>query len=506
MKTWLFFDHWHIEAQDNVALCQGQPKWCPEAAYEDPSFDHLEMWPTVYRDQSSGRWHLLYYASSFPLVLMGAESEDGIHWQPISRTEIQPPGEKYAPHHLFTVPAAGGGAVYIDPTSSDARPFKFFFSQKGGPKAAQAGLDAEAYVDETIQKEMGIKPYLSEHRMAASADGLDWEVDPTASWGWVKHPSWQPEDPIFCFFNDKLKLHTMITRPGWGDRRVVLLTSPDTIRWSKPELLLQPDSLDPPQFHFYGMPVVAYEGLFVGFLWTAHFANCTRLDRFNQMWGIIDNQLTYSYDGLRFQRGLRRPFIPLNDPGQPGSAIIYPTCLVEHNDELRIYSVGSRHWHGWHIGENMETKLRRPLPKGEGPSTAILTHTLRKDGFMYLASKGGWARFISKPMVLKEPKLSINAQAPYGELRCQMCDMESRPLEGFSFEENVPFIENDALDWALAWKGGSLTELVGKVVRLEFKFRHARLYAVRGDFHFADAVDVTMIADGQPIDTKPFDF
>jgi hypothetical protein len=50
MKTWLLSDHWHIEAQDNVVLCQGQPKWCPEASYEDPSFDHLEMWPTVYRD------------------------------------------------------------------------------------------------------------------------------------------------------------------------------------------------------------------------------------------------------------------------------------------------------------------------------------------------------------------------------------------------------------------------------------------------------------------------
>jgi len=164
------------------------------------------------------------------------------------------------------------------------------------------------------------------------------------------------------------------------------------------------------------------------------------------------------------------------------------------------------HWHGWHIGEHLESKLRRPLPKGEGPSTAVLMHTLRKDGFTYLTSRGGWASFISKPMVLKEPKLSINAQAPYGELRCQVRDMESRPLEGFSFEENAPFIKNDALDWELAWKGGSLTELVGKVVRLEFKFRHARLYALRGDFHFADAVDVTMIADGQPIDTTPFDF
>jgi len=59
MKTWLFFDQWHIEAQDNVALCQGQPKWRPEATYEDPNFDHLELWPTVYKDQATDHWHML---------------------------------------------------------------------------------------------------------------------------------------------------------------------------------------------------------------------------------------------------------------------------------------------------------------------------------------------------------------------------------------------------------------------------------------------------------------
>jgi hypothetical protein len=298
----------------------------------------------------------------------------------------------------------------------------------------------------------------------------------------------------------------MTTRPGWGDRRTVVQTSPDALNWSEPALLLQPDPLDPPQSHFYGMPVVPYEGVFVGFLLTAHFANSDRLARFNQMWGTVDSQLTYSFDGLRFQRGLRETFIPLNDPGLPGSAIIYPMCMVPHDRELRIYSTGSQQLHGHGVNGHSVSKTERPKRKGEGPSCAILLHTLRKDGFVYLASHGNWASFISKPMILKEPQLSINVQAPYGEVCYQLCDMESRPLEGFSFDDNVPFIEGDSLDWALTWKGGNLTELVGQVVRLEFKFRHARLYAVRGDFHFADAVDVTMIADRQPIDTTLFDF
>ena len=36
---------------------------------------------------------------------------------------------------------------------------------------------------------------------------------------------------------------------------------------------------------------------------------------------------------------------------------------------------------------------------------------------------------------------------------------------------------------------GRLAEAIGKVVRLQIDFRHARLHALHGDFHFADALD-----------------
>ena len=54
MRTWLFWDTWHLEHQDNVELCQGRPEWIPEATYEDPGFDYLGCWPQVYRDGASG--------------------------------------------------------------------------------------------------------------------------------------------------------------------------------------------------------------------------------------------------------------------------------------------------------------------------------------------------------------------------------------------------------------------------------------------------------------------
>ena len=68
-KTWLFWNLWHLEGQHNLELCQGQPKWVREAVYVD-EVDGLAAWPTVYRDEASGRWRMLYTARWRPYTLI----------------------------------------------------------------------------------------------------------------------------------------------------------------------------------------------------------------------------------------------------------------------------------------------------------------------------------------------------------------------------------------------------------------------------------------------------
>ena len=495
MKTWLFWDWWHIEHQDNLELCQGEPEWVPEATYEDPTLDYLGSIPAVYRDTTWGQWRMLYPGSGYPLTLMGAESDDGVHWHPMNRPDVQPPGEKYAPNHLFTVESASGGPVYIDPVAKDDRPFKLYCVQRGGPAAKRAQLQQDSYFHEVVKGE-GVKPWMAENRIATSEDGLNWRLEEDANWTF---PQWHPDTPASCFYNGDLGLYTLVTRPGHGDRRVATLTSDDALNWSNLQLAMQPDPMDPPQTQFYSMPTWPYEGNFVGFLWIAHFSNSRRLDRFNQLWGTIDSQITYSLDGVHFQRGFRRPFMRLNEPGLPGSGVIYPTCLVQTDQELRIYSSATRDLH--HQNANAQF-----LRKGESPPAAVIMHTLRKDGFNYLASKGNWADLITKPLVLKMPELQMNALAPYGEVTFQLTDLVSRPIEGFTFGDCIPFRTDDRLDWQVRWEGKTLDEVVGRVIRLEMQFRHARIFALRGDFHFADALDVALIEDGKKIDTTLFDF
>ena len=54
--------------------------------------------------------------------------------------------------------------------------------------------------------------------------------------------------PLNCWhvehYNHHRGEHVMITRPGWGDRRIAVQTSPDARKWSNLELLMQLDALD----------------------------------------------------------------------------------------------------------------------------------------------------------------------------------------------------------------------------------------------------------------------
>ena len=248
---------------------------------------------------------------------------------------------------------------------------------------------------------------------------------------------------------------------------------------------------------FYGMPVAAYERYYIGLLWIFRHGSSDLVRQYNHDVALMDAQLAYSFDGVRFQRGVRESFIQLNEPGEPGSGMLEPSCMVDTGEEIRIYSAAGKHSHG------MSRQFR-------GRSDGMITveqHSLRKDGFMYVGSAGGsQGTFLSKPLVLHTDELKVNAQAPHGEVLFQITDVRSEPLEGFTFEDSVPFCEQDELFWRVNWKNRSLVELVGKPIRLACRLRHARIYAFRSDFHFLDAQDWHMLEDGHSIDTRWFDF
>ena len=101
----------------------------------------------------------------------------------------------------------------------------------------------------------------------------------------------------------------------------------------------------------------------------------------------------------------------------------------------------------------------------------------------------------------------MNVLAPYGALVFQVTDLLSKPIAGYTFDDCVPLKEVDALDAPLRFRDkADLSELMNRPIRLQIKFRGARIHAMRGQFHWLDALDVALLKDGKPIDRELFDF
>jgi len=63
-------------------------------------------------------------------------------------------------------------------------------------------------------------------------------------------------------------------------------------------------------------------------------------------------------------------------------------------------------------------------------------------------------------------------------VRVQACDLNFKPLDGFTFDDCV-CLQGDELHAPVRWKNKTPQDLIGQPVRLEFELFEAQLYAVR---------------------------
>lgn len=382
---------------------------------------------------------------------------------------------------------------------TDGYRFRIFTRQHGEP-VMQRILKNPQHPWHKIVKAEGDKRYISEGVTVVSKDGIHWEVKAGEQWNWLQE-DWYPEPPVFAFWNQKNQKHTMLARPGWGDRRQCIRTSIDLKQWSDPELLFQPDTQDTnAPIAFYGMPVhpVGEGAGFVGLLWVFQNSSSEPVNSFNQFFGTMENELTYSYDGIRFNRTTREPFLKRNPMPEFGCTQIRTGSIVDREKDTLIFSEGHRGEHG---------RERSEQKRNEHPLGAMIVHRLRKDGWMYLRSRGDWARVQTKPFTLFDPSITLNVSAPYGEVRFQLTNEKSEALENFSFDDCVPIRGIDSLNSELKWKGKpDFSQLVGQVLRLEIKFRNSNIYAIEMAHHFLDAQDKWLLKDGKKVPAKLFDY
>ncbi len=456
MTTILFFDDWCLESYHNIVRKLGKPTWIPEATLEGDLTKGIANFPLVYRDPESKKWKAIYQGvvgateelaaapADIPLLMM-AESDDGLHWTKSDLTHVLDKSTMLVPNQILKHDDIyDRGPVYFDPHPSNSKQ-----RLKAVCVYEHEGADGKR---------------VFQQRIAHSPDGIHWAVADRVWNNW-----YCSDGPYPIFWNAQRGVYTIVTRPQQAERRIVRIDTTDFHTFDGPYRVLSPDPLDLPLVQFYGMPVFPYEGMFVGLLWLLSGDPYeVKLLKRN---GPIEAQLTYSYDGMAFNRTFREPFVARNPRGEEGGGCIYPSSMIQADDgNLRIYSGSSRGEHYRHLDQR---------------HAALLVHTLRRDGFMYLESYSCTGRVMTRCLHLNDPlDLKLNVRAPYGQLRVQLSDRLGQALPGYSFDECIP-VRGDEQFWQPSWNSAKpKAQLKDDVGRIEVELTDAELYAIRGNFEW----------------------
>lgn len=308
-----------------------------------------------------------------------------------------------------------------------------------------------------------------EQRIGFSPDGVHFQILPGTHW--IEHT----DEPGFGFVYDPWAKRYIIFGRVYGvDRRVGRVLTTDFESFSAPEIVLQPDALDPICREFYEMYTVRYEDMFVGCLWI--FDTEPTETEIMKMHGTMGTQLTYSYDGEHWYRAFREMFIGRGGAGTPtGGMVTGTTPIRTPDDRLIVPAMGAWGGHRSHADHEEEWS--------QGYSR-LLIYELRLDGFAYLETRARNGMIRTKALITEGDELTLNVRTnPNGYVKVQVLDAATfAPLPHYTLEEAIP-ISGDHLFAKAQWRDrDSITEFKDRPVMLEVHVREGELYALRVPF------------------------
>ena len=268
--------------------------------------------------------------------------------------------------------------------------------------------------------------------IAVSPDGIHW----TRVENWATeaicdgatHWTWDPARQKYVLYGRTRKWRPEV-REAWSKhawfkdwfsgRAVARVESADFMNWDFKDpatapVVLTADLEDKPGTEIYSMKVFPYEGIYIGLVQVFH---ATPDD------ATLDVQLAVSRDGHHFTRvGDRSPFIPL---GGVGAWNRFNHSLANNDpipvgDELRIYYGGRCYRHDPYKGPD------------KGPNHAgIGVATILRDRFVALEASWDGGEVVTRPVVLKTPRIRVNAAARFGEIRVDVLDPAGKGARQF---------------------------------------------------------------------------
>lgn len=314
---------------------------------------------------------------------------------------------------------------------------------------------------------------------AYSDDGFTWTAYPENP---VVDLGGSDTDNNFIF-DPRIGRYVLFHRPhprihvGWhrANRLIARIESDDLVNWdwNSARCVLDTDSRDAPgategedpnkmrgrRKQFYGMYVMLYQDLYLGF---AQYLDDTRN-------GWFDVHLVHSVDGTDWRREAPdQPLIPLPGYGHWDSGMVLTGPPVLVGDDLHFYYDGSNMSHGYKM-MNDEKLDKRQIGIG-------IVKRGRLVGYHAGKAEG---ELLTRPFLLDKPCLVLNADAAAGEIKAALAHADGRPVVGFSKAEFAPVREN-GLDLPMRWKGKrDLSSLVGKRLRVRITVKNGALYGLR---------------------------
>lgn len=273
---------------------------------------------------------------------------------------------------------------------------------------------------------------------------------------------------------------------GWQGsdqgRFIARWTSKDLISWSGQQIVLpiaEDETRKPDDWvEYYSMGGYRAGDVWLGLLHPYHTDRTNPLygaSHMKNVWmkGTTEVRLMVSRDaGRTWQRVAgKQVWLPRHQEEDGYDRTLYAGSPLRVGDELWIYYRADDGDHITFFKDNTpyypdRTRIAR---------TALAT--LRWDGYVSLDAGQSGGRLVTRPLQFKGEKLTVNLDAPQGELKAELQDGAGEPIPGFSAADCLP-ITGDGLALSVRWRGkGSLAPLAGHTVRVHFDLTRGSLYA-----------------------------
>lgn len=249
-----------------------------------------------------------------------------------------------------------------------------------------------------------------------------------------------------------------VTNDMVGYRSIGRVTSPDFRHWSDTEEI---DYGGSPREQLYTNAITPYfraPHIYLGF--PKRFMEARHLLTEYAEPGISETVFMTSRDGFHWDRRFMEAMIR---PGRDrlnwsDRSIMTAWGVVQTGaDELSIYYT-----------ENYKHKSNR-----------LRRATLRLDGFVSVNAPFAGGTMTTKPFVFAGSELVLNyATSAAGSVQVEMQDEAGKAVRGFALKD-CPVMYGDEIEGAVQWRGGSVSGMVGKRVRLRFVMRDADLFSMR---------------------------